>query len=156
MYSETEIAVTIRPAKRSDLDAINRVVDEAMLCWARAAHVKAHTLPDLRYRSAHLDLAMLLVVVGSQQHVLGVVSCACATTDNVGGDATCSVLRLDGPYIDPGYSGTDIGAQLIDEAKALARRQGRQALVIEPRLQNPSYGTLPMDTGLFDSRPPSR
>lgn len=150
MQPETEIAVAIRPAQRSDLDAINRVVEGAVLSWAHDAHVKLHSLPDLRYRSVDLDLAILLVVIGSHQHVLGVVSCACASTASTGGESPYNVLRLDGPYIDPDYRGTDIGLQLLDEAKSLARRQGRQALVIEPRLKAPAHATLPCDTGLFD------
>lgn len=135
MHPDTEIPVAIRPAQRSDLDAINHVVEGAVMAWARAARIKPNTLPDLRYRPVDLDIAMLLVVVGSHQHVLGVVACASGINSTSDGDSPAqTVLRLDGPYIDPSHDQSDIGNQLLDEAKVLARRQGRQGLVIEPRL----------------------
>lgn len=144
MQQSLEIAVVIRPAQRSDLDAINRLIDCAALQWAREAHQRPGRLPDCRFEPMDLDLDMLLVVIGARQHVLGVISCACGR----GADSQ-NVLHLDGPYVAPSHRHTDIGEQLLAEAKALARRQGRAGLVLERRLS----GQSPAPTARFSAHP---
>lgn len=137
MSPEAEIAVAIRPAQRSDLDAINAVVDAAVMSWARAAQVGTASLPDYAYRAIDLDLSMLLLVVGSQRHILGVAACGSAGP----GDAQpgSNALRLDGPYIHPDHHHQGIGLQILAEASALARRQGRDGLLMTPRVHGEGF-----------------
>jgi len=128
-----EIAVAIRPAHRSDLDAINAVVEAAVMSWASTNQVRPGTVPDCSYHAIDLDLSMLLLVIGSQRHILGVVACGSADpVDTEPGHN--NALRLDGPYIHPAHDHQGIHGQLLDEARALARRQGRNGLLIQPRV----------------------
>lgn len=137
MSPEPEIAVAIRPAHRSDLDAVNAVVEAAVLSWARARQLKPASLPDYGYSPADLDRCILLLVVGSQRHILGVAACGCAESREpaCGGDA----LRLDGPYVHPDHHQSGIGPQIVAEACALARRQGRDGLLVAPRVQDQGF-----------------
>lgn len=137
MSREAEIAVAIRPAHRSDLDAINGVVEAAVLSWARAIHLKPGTLPDCRFSAADLDRCMLLLVVGSQRHILGVAACGCAEADDT--DPADNPLRLDGPYVHPDHHRHDVGLQIVAEASALARRQGRNCLLVQPRVHDEQF-----------------
>jgi ribosomal protein S18 acetylase RimI-like enzyme len=139
MTIATEIPVAIRPAHRSDLDAINAVVEAAVMSWALAEQVRPSAIPDCSYQAIDLDLSMLLLAVGSQRHILGVVACGSADPVDTTPDHH-NALRLDGPYIHPAHDQQGIGSQLLDEARALARRQGRDGLLIQPRV--PASGLL--------------
>lgn len=133
----SEIAVAIRPAQRSDLDAINAVVEAAVSFWARSKHLSPDTLPDYAYHTIDLDLSILLLVIGSQQHILGVAACSAA--DGMAAAQGHNALRLDGPYIHPAHHAQGIGDQLMNEARVLAHRQGRDGLLIRPRVPTSSF-----------------
>lgn len=137
MSPESEIAVAIRPAHRSDLDAINAVVEAAVLSWAKTERLKPSSLPDYAYGPADLDRCMLLLVVGSHRRILGVAACSCA--ESRGESSSDNPLRLDGPYVHPDHHGRGIGPQIVAEACALARRQGRNGLLVEPRVRDQSF-----------------
>lgn len=129
----TEIALAIRPAQRSDLDAINGVVEAAVMSWPLPAKLKRRALPDFHYHTIDLDVAMLLIAIGSRSHVLGVVACEPARlTDN---PQERNALLLDGLFIHPDYRDHGIAGHLLDEARALARRQGRDGLLVKVRAE---------------------
>lgn len=129
MTDSNEIAVAIRPAQRSDLDAINGVVEAAVMSWPLPGKQKRRALPDFHFHPIDLDQSILLVAVGSHRHILGVAACdpansACAPAGQL-------ALVLDGLYVHPEHEHHDIASHLLDEAMALARRHGREGLLVK-------------------------
>ena len=122
-----EIAVTIRPAQRSDLDAINGIVDAAVTSWPLPEPVRHQTLTHSHYEPIDLDEAVLLLAVSAQRHILGFA--ACCHIPGLDTPAGKNALLLDGPYVHPRHAHHGIGSQLLDEAIALARRQGCDGLL---------------------------
>jgi GNAT superfamily N-acetyltransferase len=131
MTDANEIAVAIRPAQRSDLDAINGVVEAAVMSWPLPAKAKRRALPDLHFHPIDLDQSVLLVVIGSHRHILGVA--ACDPTHAVHAPAGKRALLLDGLYVHPDHHHHDIARHLLDEARVLARRHGRDGLLVRAR-----------------------
>lgn len=137
MACEVEIAVAIRLAQRSDLDAVNAVVERAVASWARTEHVKRGSLPDIGFCLADLDRCMLLLAIGSRRHVLGVA--ACRVSEQADAEPGANPLHIDGPYIHPDHHDQGIGAEMVAEACALARRQGRDCLLVAPRVHGEHF-----------------
>jgi GNAT superfamily N-acetyltransferase len=124
-----EIAISICPAQRSDLDAINAVVEAAVLHARLPEPVQYQTLSDSHFEPIDLDETVLLLALSARDHILGVAACSHGRVwDSAAGLDT---LLLEGPYVHPRHTHQGIGSQLLAEAVALARRQGCDGLMVK-------------------------
>lgn len=137
MSQGNEVAITIRPAQRSDLDAINGVLDAALTTRPDSGPARAGEVPHPHYHAIDLDIDLLLLAVSARQHILGVAACRRADPQEV--PSGMDAVLLDGPYVHPLHSHQGIGSQLLDEARALARRQGRDGLLVKPLTGSDSF-----------------
>ena len=68
------MAAALRPATPTDLDAINAVIERAVMTWNLPHRVKRLTLPSYRYNAHDLD-HLHMVLAGDAGHaVLGVAA----------------------------------------------------------------------------------
>lgn len=122
-------AVTIRPAAVTDLDAINPVVERAVMTWKLAERVKRLSLPAYRYH-AHDFLHMHGVVAADGDgRVIGVAMWDEAEArDAPAGERG---LLLHGIYVDPARQRQGVGARLLDAAAGAVRERGCDGLLVK-------------------------
>lgn len=124
----THTTVTVRTAAITDLEAINRVVEHAVMSWDLPERVKRLSLPVYRYTDA--DLAALETVVAvTAGHLVGVAAWEPADTADVPGSG--EALLLHGLYVDPHHNRQGIGTQLLQAAEAAARERGMAGVVVK-------------------------
>lgn len=122
-------AVRLRPARSDDLDALNGVIERAVMTWNLAERVKRLSLPSYRYH-AHDQLHLHIVVAeDASGAIVGVAAWEPASPRDLPADTRG--LLLHGLYVDPAHVGRGIGSQLLDAAAAAARAQGFDGLLVK-------------------------
>ncbi len=124
-------AVTLRPATPADLDAVNAVIERAVMTWNLPERVKRLTLPSYRYQSHDLDHLQLMVADDASRAVVGVAAWEQANARDLPAGKTG--LLLHGLYVDPAQQRTGIGRRLLDAAVQAAREQGFDGLLVKAR-----------------------
>ena len=105
-------ASTVRRAVSADLDAINRVIERAIMGWRLAERVKRLSLPLYRYDQHDFDALELHVALADLP-------------------AGRTGLLLHGLYVDPEAQHQGIGSRLLNAAEETARRQGLDGVLIK-------------------------
>lgn len=108
--------IRIRPVVETDLDAVNRVIEAAVMTWALPERVKRLSLPVFRYTSQ--DLVHLDMVLAEEQtrKIVGVA--AWEEADAKDAPAEYRSLLLHGIYVDASHHRQGIGRQLFGAAEA--------------------------------------
>ena len=111
------------------LDAINRVIESAVLGWDLAERVKRLVLPSYRYTP--LDVQHLSFAVARDRHddIVGVASWEEA--DAVDSPQIGAALVLHGLFVAPRHQGRGIGSLLVDEVVKVAAANGYDALLVK-------------------------
>ena len=105
-------AITVRRAVSADLEAINRVIERAVMGWRLAERVKRLSLPLYRYDQHDFDALELHVALADLP-------------------AGRTGLLLHGLYVDPEAQHQGIGSRLLNAAEETARRQGLDGVLIK-------------------------
>ena len=105
-------AITVRRAVLAELDAINRVIERAIMGWRLAERVKRLSLPLYRYDQHDFDALELHVALADLP-------------------AGRTGLLLHGLYVDPEAQHQGIGSRLLNAAEETARRQGLDGVLIK-------------------------
>jgi GNAT superfamily N-acetyltransferase len=120
--------VRIRPAGTLELEAINRVIEAAVMSWQLPERVRRLALPVYRY--SETDLAYLEAVVAEDRcgRIAGVATWEAAC----GGDLAEGVdaLLLHGIYVNPLCHRRGIGRRLFKAAESAVGKQGRDGLLV--------------------------
>ena len=124
-------AVTLRPATPADLDAVNAVIERAVMTWNLPERVKRLTLPSYRYQPHDLDHLHMLLAEDGGYGVIGVAAWEPAAARNLPAGKTG--LLLHGLYVDPDRQRAGAGSRLLDAALAAAREQGFDGLLVKAR-----------------------
>lgn len=119
--------VTLRAATRADLDAVNAVVEAAVLAWNLPERVKRLSLPVYRYDAADFEALHLLAAVAPSGDVLGVA--AWEPIESPVADGGPGVL-LHGLYVDPQWQGRGIGSRLLGAVLEAARDLGATGVLV--------------------------
>jgi predicted N-acetyltransferase YhbS len=121
--------IHIRPVDETDLEALNRVIEAAVMTWALPERVKRLSLPVYRYTRqdlAHLDM----VVAGDQQgHIVGVA--AWEEADPKDAPAGRRALLLHGIYVDPSLHRQGIGGRLFSAAEVAVSQSQCDGLLVK-------------------------
>lgn len=120
--------IDLRPAGAGDLEAINAVIEAAVMTWNLPPRVKRLALSSYRYGEADLE-AMALQVAIEGDRVIGIVAWEPADPGDAPGGA--SALLLHGLYVDPGRQGLGVGTRLVEAAEAEARARGLDGLLVK-------------------------
>jgi GNAT superfamily N-acetyltransferase len=115
----------VRPANRNDLDAINRVIDAAVMSWSLPERVRRLSLPVYRYTPVDLAHLEMVVAVSTRDSVIGVAAWELADdTDTPEGS---TALLLHGIHVDPLYHRQGVGRRLFlaaEQAACVGRYDG--------------------------------
>jgi len=121
--------VNLRPAERSDLDAINRVVEAAVMTWDLPERVKRLSLASYRYTTFDLDHIAMVVAEDQSHNIVGVAAWEAADPrDTPQGH---SALLLHGIYVHPAHHHQGIGRQLFLAAEHAMRQQRFDGLLVK-------------------------
>lgn len=145
--------VTIRSAAKTDLEAINRVIESAIMSWRLPERVKRLSLPSYRYDAQdyeHLDM----VVAETEEHqIIGVAAWQPADDRDTPGNQRA--LLLHGIYIEPSFQHRGIGQQLFHCAENAVRRHGYQGLLVKAQ-QDANDFFIAQDMNRLESEDPAR
>lgn len=124
-----EPAASLRPASSADLEAVNALVERAVMTWQLPERVKRLALPSYRYHPHDLAHLELMLATDAAGRILGVAAWeAAAPRDNPAGRQG---LLLHGLYVDPTHQGLGVGTALLRAAATAARRQGHDGLLVK-------------------------
>jgi predicted N-acetyltransferase YhbS len=124
------LAVTrLRAATPADRDAINAVIERAVMTWQLPERVKRLTLPSYRYQPHDLEHLQIVVAEDADRAVLGVAAWEPASPRDLPAGKTG--LLLHGLYVDPDRQRGGVGSRLLDAAMSAAREQGFDGLLVK-------------------------
>jgi GNAT superfamily N-acetyltransferase len=121
--------IRLRHGAVDDLNAVNTLIEAAIMTWDLPERVKRLALPSYRYQ-AH-DLAYLTVIIAESLigDILGVA--ACEPADSADTPTDCQALLLHGIYVDPAQHRKGIGSRLLAGAIQAGRQGGFDALLVK-------------------------
>ena len=125
------MAAVLRPATPADLDAINAVIERAVMTWNLPERVKRLTLPSYRYNAHDLDHLHMVLAEDGDHAVLGVAAWEPASVRDLPAGKTG--LLLHGLYVDPQRQRAGAGSCLLEAAVSAAREQGFDGLLVKAR-----------------------
>lgn len=123
--------IWLRPAVSADLDAINAVIERAVMTWNLPERVKRLTLPSYRYQPHDLEHLHIVVAEDADRTLLGVAAWEPANARDLPAGKTG--LLLHGLYVDPDRQRAGVGTCLLDAAVRAAREQGFDGLLVKAR-----------------------
>jgi predicted N-acetyltransferase YhbS len=122
-------SVTLRPASRDDLAALNKVIERAVQTWKLPERVKRLALPTYLYNEHDLQHLHIELATDSEGGAVGVAAWEAAVArdcpDGVRG------LLLHGLYVDPEKQQCGIGGRLLQAAISAAREQGYAGVLVK-------------------------
>ena len=121
--------ISLRKAKISDLAAINKIIDNAIITWDIPERVRRLSLPSYQYSPHDLDTLELLVAENSQQEITGLA--AWEKADPRDAPPGKNALLLHGLYVDPEFHHQGIGQKLYYAAEQAAVKQGFDGLLVK-------------------------
>ena len=117
----------LRSAGEGDLDAINQVVEAAVMTWQLPERVKRLAMPSYRYNEHDLEHYEIVVVeTGSE-----IVGAAAWDTEPHLGPAGEKALLLHGIYVYPEQQHQGIGTQLLSAAEEAARAREFDGILVK-------------------------
>ena len=111
------VVIKTRSANVDDLDAINRVIEAAVMNWQLPERVKRLALPSYRYNEMDLKYYSLVVAEENEK----ILAVAAWDTDLHQGKEGSRGLLLHGIYVQPEYQRNGIGSRLFREVEDAVR-----------------------------------
>jgi predicted N-acetyltransferase YhbS len=121
--------IHIRPAKETDLEAVNRVIHAAVMTWDLPARVKRLSLPGYYYNAADFDQLVMMVAEDHRHNIVGTAAWEPADARDTPAEHTA--LLLHGIYVDPSHHHQGIGRQLFRSAEEAVRKLGFDGLLVK-------------------------
>lgn len=118
----------IRPAEKHDLDAINQIIEAAILTWELPERVIRLTLPTYIY--SEMDLQHMSIVVACQKETIVGVA-AWEPADPIDAPKNTRALMLHGIYVNPALHRQGIGAVLFQAAEQSTKKQRLNGIVVK-------------------------
>lgn len=119
--------VQIRSANENDLDAINQVIEQAVMGWQLPERVKRLALPSYRYNE--LDLKYFTLIIAERNN--SIVAVAAWDTDSHQGPKDRDGLLLHGIYVHPEHQRRGIGGRLLTKLENVAREQNMDGVLVK-------------------------
>jgi predicted N-acetyltransferase YhbS len=119
----------IRSAKNADLDAVNRVIEAAVMTWKLPERVKRLSLSSYRYTEVDLNHLQMVVAEDDTQSIIGVAAWEQADAKDTPAGRTG--LLLHGIFVDPIYQHQGVGSQLFRNAEKAVRKHQYGGLLVK-------------------------
>ncbi|MGF1612593.1 MAG: GNAT family N-acetyltransferase [Gammaproteobacteria bacterium] len=113
----------------ADLEAINRVVESAVMTWRVSDRVKRLALPSYRYSGLDLTYLQLVVAENAARRLTGAAAWERAADKDA--PPGRSALLLHGIYVDPAYHRCGIGRELLSAAEQAVHRHRHDGLLVK-------------------------
>ena len=120
--------IHIRPVDENDLEALNRVVEAAVMTWALPERVKRLSLQVYRYTRQHLAHLDMVVAEDQQGRIVGVA--AWGDADPRDAPAGRRALLLHGIYVDSSLHRQGIGGRLFSAAETAVSQSQCDGLLV--------------------------
>jgi len=121
--------IDIRPAGQADLEAINRVIEAAVMTWHLTNRVKSLSLPVYRYDNVDLDHLDIVLAEDGRQNIIGIA--AWEQADAKALPAGSKALSLHGIYVDPSHHQQGIGSKLFRVVEEAVCKRGFNGLLLK-------------------------
>lgn len=121
--------VRLRPAQAGDLDALNAVIERAVMTWQLAERVKRLSLPCYRYHAHDLEHLQIVVAEDAGGTIVGVAAWEDANSRDVPGGGRA--LLLHGLYVEPARQRAGLGSALLDAAATDTQGRGYDGLLVK-------------------------
>jgi N-acetylglutamate synthase-like GNAT family acetyltransferase len=121
--------MNIRPARLEDLDAINRVIESAVMTWNLPERVKRLSLSSYRYNEMDFKHLDMIVAEDTSQNIIGVA--AWEEADKKDLPEGKSGLLLHGIYVDPRHHHRGTGKQLLRYAEQAAQQKDDDGVLVK-------------------------
>ena len=121
--------VKIRSPQKQELDAINQVIEAAIMTWDLPERVKRLSLASYRYNELDFKHLSIAIAEDQQGRIVGVA--AWEDTDPRDTPNNGKALLLHGLYVDPSHHRQGIGSLLLDAAKQAVMQQGYDGLLVK-------------------------
>jgi len=123
----------LRPASSADLDAVNAVIERAVMTWKLPERVKRLAMSTYLYNAHDLEHLRLVLAEDAAAAIVGVAAWEpAAVRDCPEGRRG---LLLHGLYVDPERQRQGVGAELLAAAAASAREQGYDGLLVKAQAE---------------------
>jgi GNAT superfamily N-acetyltransferase len=119
----------LRVAAAGDLDAVNGVIERAVMSWKLADRVKRLSLPMYRYDAVDFDALDIVVAEDTDGVIIGVAAWEHANAADSPGGAPAVLLH--GIYVDPEHHRQGVGSRLLTAAEQAVRAQGMDGLLVK-------------------------
>ena len=120
--------VSQRVATSADLEAINAVIEAAIMNWDLPERIKRLALPVYRYTETDFEHLEMIVAETVDKNIVGVAACEMADVSEVPGKLA---LLLHGLYVIPEVQHQGIGSQLFVAVEALVPAHGCDGLLVK-------------------------
>lgn len=125
----SSLDVHLRTAGRADLEAINRIIEAAVMTWNLPERVKRLALPSYRFTALDLEHLETVLAENDRQQTIGVAAWEPADTrDTPAGHAA---LQLYGLYVAPSYHRQGVGQRLFRAAETAVCQQRFDGLLVK-------------------------
>ena len=121
--------IDIRPAGQADLEAINRVIESAVMTWHLTDRVKRLSLPAYRYDCMDLVHLDIVLAEDDRQNIIGIAAWEQADAKDL--PAGNRALSLHGIYVDPSYHQQGIGSKLFRVVEEAICKGGFDGLLLK-------------------------
>jgi len=121
-------SIQLREASTHDLDAINKVIEIAVMGWDLPERVKRLSLPSYHYNE--FDLQHLHMLIAEMNNTIVAVAAweQAADKDTPQGQ---TALLLHGLYVDPQWHRHGIGCRLFKAIEQASQAQGLDGLLVK-------------------------
>jgi GNAT superfamily N-acetyltransferase len=119
----------VRSGTVADLDAINAVIERAIMTWSLPDRVKRLSLPVYRYDISDLDTLKVVVAEEAGSRIIGVAAWEEANPREV--PEGCDGLLLHGIYVDPDRHQGGVGTRLLRAAQDWAQARGLDGVLVK-------------------------
>lgn len=125
----SQSAFTIRPAKQTDLEALNAVIRAAIMNWNLPERVKRLSIPSYLYDQHDLQHMSIMVAEDSSGKIVATAAWETAPSRDL--PSGHSGLLLHGIFVRPEQQQRGIGGTLLQSAERAVREQQLDGLLVK-------------------------
>lgn len=121
--------IRLRQGNADDLDAVNTLIQAAIMTWDLPDRVKRLSLPSYRHDAHDLEHLTLVIAESKAGEMLGIATWEPAETEDT--PESQKGLLLHGIYVDPGHHHEGIGSRLLQAAIEAGSKDDYDGLLVK-------------------------